>query len=568
MMKETQEEQLFQKAYQLQKGHDFSGAITTYKELLRINPNHTNALHFMGLAHASMSEFEQALDCLISASKLEPKNPSIQNNLGNLYQKKSLLINAIEHYHKALIIASDYAQAHNNLAAIYTKQGQTNKALKHYKDAIHNQPDFTDAHFNLGLLLLKIQQLDAAQKQFHNVITLNPNHLDAWFYLGVLYLNGDVLEKAEEAFKNVLAIYDEHAESLTNLGVIALKKEQGQIAIDYFTRALAIDNTHVEARNNLAATFIHNDRYENALMHYDVLLQNEPDNIEYLYNSGVAEMALGHLQKAQAHFETILANNPKHFATLNNLAAIYMRLEDKKTAVEFLQQALLVEPNNASTQYMLDALTGNQTPSRASADYISQLFDNYSLYYEQHMTKTLQYKLPEFIAQKLHQLHLIKIGTTIDLGCGTGLSGSVLRELSQILIGVDLSTKMLAIAKEKNIYDKLYHEDAINFIKNYDRSMDLVVAADIVPYLGDLEPLISSISKKLSAKGHVIFSCEISKEKDWLLQSTARFCHHPDYIKTLCDKHHLTIVQKEKITSRQQSGQDLSVMIFILKNNS
>ena len=42
----------------------------------------------------------------------------------------------------------------------------------------------------------------------------------------------------------------------------------------------------------------------------------------------------------------------------------------------------------------------------------------------------------------------------LDLGCGTGLTGIILREIAKHLTGVDIAAKMLAHAKEKEIYDE------------------------------------------------------------------------------------------------------------------
>ena len=44
---------------------------------------------------------------------------------------------------------------------------------------------------------------------------------------------------------------------------------------------------------------------------------------------------------------------------------------------------------------------------------------------------------------------------TIDLGCGTGISGSAFKEYTDYIVGVDISNEMISIARKKNIYDEL-----------------------------------------------------------------------------------------------------------------
>ncbi len=558
----TDIEALFAKAYQLQQAKQLPQAISCYEELLALSPIHADALRFLGLAHAQLEDMHNAIIYLSRALEHEPTDATLHNNLANAYKKSQDLDKATHHYQQALQLAPHYAQAHNNLAGVYALQGDFQQALRHYRLAVHAEPDFAAAHYNLGLLLLKNNQLEAAKKQFKNVLTLHPDHLDAQFYMGVLLLESNELDKAEQAFQEVLANNSEHVQALTNLGVIALKRDKGQLAIDYFTKALGFDNAHEEARNNLAATFIHHDRFENALMHYDVLLQQDPHNIEYLYNSGVAQMALGHLQEAIDHFETILTLQDNHFATLNNLAAIYIRLEQREKAITLLERAQAAEPGDEASRFMLQALTGHEKNPAASPAYVSNLFNNYAIYYDQHVQGPLHYMLPQHIGRLLHRLHCNNLSNTVDLGCGTGLCGIVLREVSKHLTGVDISAKMLAQAKDKEIYDKLVEDELITFLEQDKQFYQLAVAADVLPYLGELEALFAAVQERLAKEGLFIFSHEISTTQPWQLQESARFCHHPDYIKTLCEQYGFQIVEQEKVVARQQEGQGLEVMVY------
>lgn len=477
-------------------------------------------------------------------------------------QQKGQLQEAINLYEQLLNHEPNH-HAYNNLANIYALQNNYHQALKHYREAVHAQPDFVTAHHNLGLLLLKHHELAAASRQFNNVLALQPDHINAQFYLGILHLNANLLDEAETAFQQVLALSDDHVFSLTNLGVIALKREQGQLAIEYFTKALVFEPTNIEARNNIAATFIHHDRYENALMHYDVLLKQDAYNIEYLYNSGVAQMALGHLQEATAHFERILECEKTHFAALNNLAAIQIRQGHRTEAIALLQRAIQANPNDTASQFMLHALTGDEKHPASCSDYVSNLFNNYALYYDQHMQGSLKYTLPHSIMRALHSLGYTHFKHTIDLGCGTGLSGCVLRESSERLTGIDIAAKMLAQAREKAVYDTLIEAELLTFLQQDTQYYDLILAADVLPYSGDLQPLFSQVKQRLAEFGLFVFSSEISTDQPWTLQDSARFCHHPDYIRALCDEQGLQLIYQNKIVARQQDQHDLYVILYV-----
>lgn len=409
---------------------------------------------------------------------------------------------------------------------------------------------------------------DQTELALKHAIAHAKTSLDKTFYQGVMLLLQEAYEQAWTCFEDVLKQDKAHTDARCNLGVIALKKNQAQLAITYFSETLGYDEKHEFARNNLAATFIHHARFENALTHYNVLIQDNPENLEYLYNAGVAEMSLGHLEKAKTLFSKVLKLNPNHSASLTNLANIASRLNQPMDAMKYLERAHEANPSDSSNRFMLDALKG-QPRDTGSLDYAKNLFDNYALFYEKHMVETLNYKTPQHIATMLHQ-HLNHLGqeTTLDLGCGTGLSGVVLRELSTKLIGVDLSERMLEEAERKGIYDELVQQDIEAYLKNSDDTFSLIVAADVLPYFGDLERFFELAAKKLKESGLLLVTHEISTKNPFCLQSTARFAHHPDYLHTTSSQQGFITRDKGEYIARKHHDKDLPVMLHVFQKTT
>jgi len=415
----------------------------------------------------------------------------------------------------------------------------------------------------LALLLFKQGEWAAAEKQFQNVIALDRDHPSVYFYLGLLYMETQRLDEAETALRILLSRAPEHVDAWVNRGVVALKQGHEQQAIDYFTQALVLDNDHLEARNNLAATFVHFDRYEPALKYYDELLREDPNNIEYLYNAAVAQMGLGHVQTATTLFHQVLAIETHHFGSLSNLAAIEMRLGHKREACELLERALAIQPEDATSRFMLDALHGNKLTRAACPEYAHDLFNHYAMYYDSHMEQTLQYAVPKRLWTVLH-------GQTyeqaVDLGCGTGLTGMIMRPLVTQLTGVDIAEKMLVLAREKAIYDDLVEMELLRFLQRSEQTFDLFVAADVLPYFGDLDLLFKAVKARMQAEAMFWFTTEISQDASWSLQGSIRFCHHPDYLKTLCHHYGLKICHQETMVARKQEDRDLSVILYGVQN--
>ncbi len=555
---------LFLKAYTLQHENQIQEAILLYQDILVQHTNHLDAMRYLGLAYAQMEDMPQAIAWMKRALAIQPSDANLHMNLGNAYKRCGEFDHAIEQYQQALAIDPNYAQAYNNLAGIYAKKDQYHLALQAYRKAVHAEPGFTQAHFNLGLLLLRYHELAAAEIQFNNVFALDPSNTGAQFYLGLLKLQADDLEAAETLFKEVLAIEPHDIDALVNLGVTALKQSREQVAIDYFTQALLLDENNIEARNNLAATFIHFDRYENALMHYDLLIKDDPENIEYLYNIGVAQMGLGHIQDAVTRFEKILRYQNTHFGALSNLAAIEMRAGHRDAACELLKRALQAKPDDQTSRFMLEALTGDHKQLPTCSAYAHDLFNHYAMYYEKHVQDVLNYAIPQRIWEVFCQLDCKKVERGLDLGCGTGLTGLVLRPFCQYLVGVDIAANMLSVAREKQVYDDLVESEIIRFLHQDTARYQLVVVADVLPYLGDLEPIFEAIKPRLGADSLFVFTTEISADEPWKIQKSLRFAHHPDYLQALCDQHGFKVNYQQIITARKQENQDLNVMLSVL----
>lgn len=528
----------------------------------------SDELHLLGLKKVQEGDIPAAIVFFQKALCCSPEDPVIYNNLGTAYQQLKQDKAAIKAFEQALRLDGDYAEALNNLALLYQKQGFFQKALEHYSRALKTAPDFTQVHFNLGLLLLRLQKLKPALTQFKNVLALDESNTQAAFYAGVIALESDCLKEAETYFQSVITAEPYHSYALNNLGVIALKKQDSQTAISWFTQALAVDIKNTEARNNLAATFIHHDRFENALTHYAVLIEEDPDNTEYRYNAGVAEMMLGHLDKAMHHLNVLLKNSPRHFAALTNLAAIYNRKGDKDKAADLLQQAMLIKPQDKAGRHMLSALNEEGKQAETCEEYALNLFNNYALYYDKHIKEVLHYSLPSEIRKLLERYPIKQLSFSLDLGCGTGIIGEVIRPFTKVLTGVDLAPKMLKEARKKGLYDVLVENDLLTFFKQDERRYDCILAADVFPYYGALDDIFEQVASHLLDTGIFIFTTEISETSAWALQSTARFSHHLDYLKELASKNHLSMIHEEKIIGRKQDKKGLFLYLIMVSRQT
>jgi len=100
----------------------------------------------------------------------------------------------------------------------------------------------------------------------------------------------------------------------------------------------------------------------------------------------------------------------------------------------------------------------------------------------------------------------------LDLGCGTGLMGVLLRPHCRgRLVGCDLSKRMLKVgaASRPGVYDDLVAAECVSFLSaRPPASADLVVAADVFPYLFSLSDVAAAAQAALCVGGVFCFSTE------------------------------------------------------------
>ena len=201
-------------------------------------------------------------------------------------------------------------------------------------------------------------------------------------------------------------------------------------------------------------------------------------------------------------------------------------------------------------------------------EYIENLFNRYAQNFENSLVNELGYTAPSLFKKTLNNLNLINnnFNKAIDLGCGTGLVGAEFRNIVDVLIGIDLSEKMIRQAEEKNVYDELIINDLISGLKVLKTSFDLFISADVFVYLGDLCPLLDSVKKHANNKSLFIFSTEDMPGDGFFLQKTGRFAHSKNYILSTASNYGFQLEYFERHNLRKNKGEWVIGGVYILRN--
>ena len=158
--------------------------------------------------------------------------------------------------------------------------------------------------------------------------------------------------------------------------------------------------------------------------------------------------------------------------------------------------------------------------------------------------------------------------TLLDLGCGTGLLGPEIRDHCSRLEGIDLSSKMLELAKQKNVYDKLTQIDIVEYLSTMPLNFDYYIACDVFVYVGKLNEIFRLIKSKNIKPGHLVFSTEHTENDGYHIRKSARYSHSKSYIENLCEKFDYSISHFSTNNLRKEKGAFLLGGIYVLSFKS
>jgi len=83
--------ELLDQAYELLCEGKPDEAIAMYKQVLALDPQHTDALHELAMAYADKEMLDEAIETLKHLAELTPDEPMVYTDLSRFYQRKGMV---------------------------------------------------------------------------------------------------------------------------------------------------------------------------------------------------------------------------------------------------------------------------------------------------------------------------------------------------------------------------------------------------------------------------------------------------------------------------------------------
>lgn len=361
---------------------------------------------------------------------------------------------------------------------------------------------------------------------------------------------------------------------LHSAGIEAFRAGRLDLAADLIARAIAADGHRPDSHYNLAIVLKAQGKLEAAAASYQRAIVLKPDYADAHNNLGNIWKNLGRRDKALESFQRALQARPGNADTLYNLGVLCSEAGDPDAAARHFHHYLEHDPDDCRGVRMLLARLGLEAaPGQTSPAQLQKIYDVRSRFWDGERS----YFAPGLVAAALRQHALPGRPDILDIGCGTGLVGALVRPLfpsgAGRLDGIDLSPAMLEKAKAKGLYDRLDQADLIRFLSTHTQRYDAILAAATLIHFGDLKPALQAAAQALRGNGLFIFTLFSHEDgpdfavaaSDRLAQSGC-YSHSAGYVERLAPATGFSVQGLEKVVhEHDQDGNPVPGLLAVFR---
>jgi predicted TPR repeat methyltransferase len=386
----------------------------------------------------------------------------------------------------------------------------------------------------------------------------------AHFFEGNAHFEADRFEQALASFQAALALVPGRPSILSNLGITQVHLGQWAPAVDTLALATQADPSNRDAWLALAHAHQALLQWAPALKALQQALPLGPLTAALWLSLARCQWRLERPVEALHAYEQALAVDATHAEAWSQRGSLLREMGQVAEAARSFEQALAHGGDDELNRFYLASVTAQPVPERPPQTYVEALFDSYADDFQTHLVEGLNYQAHRTLLAPLVESGA-RLSLVLDLGCGTGMCGQLIRSQADAVDGVDVSSAMVAQARASGAYREVVHGDLLPFLEATAEPADLVMAADVFIYVGALEAVFAAVRRRLAPGGCFAFSVERAQAgQDLVLLPSLRYAHSSAYVERLAQANGLRVLRQWEAPLREDQRRPVMGLYFYL----
>lgn len=388
----------------------------------------------------------------------------------------------------------------------------------------------------------------------------------AFFFEGNALFEKGQLEDAAGRYQAALALVPGRPSVLANLGVTQCRLGRWPEAVATLTQATRADPAHRDAWVALGLSQEALSNWAGAAHALQQGVKLGAATAQLQLSLALCLLRLEQPDEALKALDQALALDPTLAEAWSQRGSVLRDAGQYAEAARCFEQALAHGGDETLHRFYLASVrAGEATPAQPPRAYVEALFDDYAHDFQTHLVQHLKYQAHETLLAPL-RVGGQRFPLVLDLGCGTGLCGQLIRPHADAVDGVDLAQAMVEQARTSGAYRRVEQGDLIGFLRSQTEPADLVIAADVFIYVGALDEVFAAVRQRLQPGGCFAFSVELAGEGQELqLRPSLRYAHSLSYVERLAKTHGFRVRQTWQAPLREDQRKPVMGLYVLLE---
>jgi tetratricopeptide (TPR) repeat protein len=272
-------ESLLDTAILSHEARDLDRAEGLYKDVLRAQPDHPEALNLLGLILQDRGKPEDSITLITRALEAEPDFPDAYANLARGLNYLGRSGRAADAARRAIELDPALGEGWLQLGRALLNLGQYQDALAALREALPHFRESTELHAGIGLAAQSLGDAATATEAWRKVLDLQPDRVEAMIGLGSAYCQTKRLDEAVALHRQAVAYAPDNTAALGALAWSLHQRYEPAELVEVCRALLALDPERADILTLEGAGLTWLGRAEEAAASFQAALALQPDYV-------------------------------------------------------------------------------------------------------------------------------------------------------------------------------------------------------------------------------------------------------------------------------------------------